>query len=170
MKNNGMKGKTSGPVRTRLRFVTGRRSGAELFSDLLTQQDGFVSLSAADLLVSTLSQPRVIQAFRPFAESLEWQLGQRYLRECGNLAFISDVAPVPYVVNNDGYLASNSAELLFFHFEQGLPSSFTAHINGAGCAQLNGCKQRAVVSAGDRRVLGVATAGGSPRRTVDERG
>jgi hypothetical protein len=45
--------------------------------------------------------------------------------------------------------------------------NYTAHIIGAGCAQLNGCKQRAVGSAGDRRVLGVATAGGLPRRAVD---
>ena len=44
------------------------------------------------------AQPRrdVIQDFVPLAESLEWQLGQEYLRQRGNKAFLSDAMPVPF--------------------------------------------------------------------------
>jgi tetratricopeptide (TPR) repeat protein len=55
----------------------------------------------------------VIQDFVPLAESLEWDLGQQYLRQRGNKAFISDASPVPFVVNNDGTLSQNAAEVLF---------------------------------------------------------
>ena len=55
----------------------------------------------------------VIQDFCPLAESLEWELGQEYLRERGNKAFISDANPVPFVVNNDGTLSRNAAEVFF---------------------------------------------------------
>jgi tetratricopeptide (TPR) repeat protein len=55
----------------------------------------------------------VIQDYCPFAESIEWQLGQGYLRERGSKAFLHDASPVPYVVNNDGTLSQNAAELLF---------------------------------------------------------
>ena len=37
----------------------------------------------------------VIQDFVPLADSLEWELGQQYLRERGNKAFISDASPSP---------------------------------------------------------------------------
>ena len=47
----------------------------------------------------------VIQDFVPLADSLEWELGQQYLRERGNKAFISDASPVPFVINNDGTLS-----------------------------------------------------------------
>jgi tetratricopeptide (TPR) repeat protein len=55
----------------------------------------------------------VIQDYCPFPESIEWQLGQGYLRERGSKAFLHDTAPVPYVVNNDGTLSQSAAELLF---------------------------------------------------------
>jgi tetratricopeptide (TPR) repeat protein len=55
----------------------------------------------------------VIQNFCPLAESLEWQLGQDYLRRRGARAFTSDASPVPFVVNNDGTLSRNAAEVLF---------------------------------------------------------
>jgi hypothetical protein len=42
----------------------------------------------------------VVQDFVPLAESLEWMLGQQYLRKRGNKAFLADSSPVPYVVNN----------------------------------------------------------------------
>src|SRR3977135_3070790 len=54
-----------------------------------------------------------IQDFVPLAQSLEWDLGQEYLRQRGNKAFISDASPVPFVINNDGTLSRNAAELLF---------------------------------------------------------
>ena len=46
-----------------------------------------------------------LQDYRPLAESLEWELGQEYLRRRGSLAFIGDHEPVPFVVNNDGNLS-----------------------------------------------------------------
>jgi tetratricopeptide (TPR) repeat protein len=55
----------------------------------------------------------VVQEFVPLAESLEWELGQQYLRERGNKAFISDASPVPFVINNDGSLSRNAAEVFF---------------------------------------------------------
>ncbi len=55
----------------------------------------------------------VIQGFVPLAQSLEWDLGQQYFRERGNKAFISDTMPVPFVINNDGTLSRNAAEVLF---------------------------------------------------------
>ncbi len=55
----------------------------------------------------------VVEDFCPLSESLEWELGQQYLRERGNKAFISDAAPVPFVINNDGTLSQNAAEVFF---------------------------------------------------------
>src|SRR6516225_11081051 len=44
---------------------------------------------------------------------LEWLLGQEYLRQRGNKAFLSDASPVPFVINNDGTLSRNAAEVFF---------------------------------------------------------
>jgi tetratricopeptide (TPR) repeat protein len=59
----------------------------------------------------------VIQDFVPLAESLEWELGQQYLRDRGNKAFISDASPVPFVINNDGTLSRNAAEVFYASLE-----------------------------------------------------
>src|SRR5262245_19660420 len=69
--------------------------------------------SAEQLLANDQSSREVVQDFVPLAESLEWELGQRYLREAGNKAFISDSSPVPFLVNNDGTLSKNAATLFF---------------------------------------------------------
>jgi tetratricopeptide (TPR) repeat protein len=55
----------------------------------------------------------VVQDYRPLAESLDWELGQEYLRRRGSLAFIGDAEPVPFVVNNDGNLSIKAAEVFF---------------------------------------------------------
>src|SRR5947209_12923451 len=55
----------------------------------------------------------VLQDFVPLADSLEWQLGQEYLRQRGNKAFLADAHPVPFVVNNDGSLSTHAAEVFF---------------------------------------------------------
>src|SRR5438105_438595 len=55
----------------------------------------------------------VVQDFVPLAESLEWELGQQYLRQRGNKAFLSDASPVPFVVNNDGSLSKNAAQVFY---------------------------------------------------------
>jgi tetratricopeptide (TPR) repeat protein len=65
------------------------------------------------VLARTQAGRELIQDFCPLAESLEWQLGQEYLRERGNKAFISDASPVPFVINNDGTLSRNAAEVFF---------------------------------------------------------
>src|SRR3984885_15361285 len=68
---------------------------------------------AEAILAKAQSGRAVIQDFVPLAESMEWQLGQEYLRQRGNKAFISDATPVPFVINNDGTLSRNAAEVFF---------------------------------------------------------
>ena len=65
------------------------------------------------ILAKAQSSRTVIQDFIPLASSLEWNLGQEYLRQRGNKAFLSDASPVPFVINNDGTLSRNAAEVFF---------------------------------------------------------
>jgi tetratricopeptide (TPR) repeat protein len=65
----------------------------------------------------------IIQDFCPLAQSLEWDLGQQYLRLRGTKAFIEDASPVPFVVNNDGTLSRNAAEVFFASLVAGEQSS-----------------------------------------------
>ncbi len=65
------------------------------------------------ILAKAQSGRAVIQDFVPLADSLEWNLGQEYLRQRGNKAFLSDASPVPFVINNDGTLSRNAAEVFF---------------------------------------------------------
>src|SRR5689334_7506668 len=75
--------------------------------------------AAAEVILAKAQSSRlVIQDFVPLAESLEWQLGQEYLRQRGNKAFLSDASPVPFVINNDGTLSRNAAEVFFASLEQ----------------------------------------------------
>src|SRR5438876_9834768 len=70
--------------------------------------------SAAEAILAKAQSGRaIIQDFVPLADSLEWQLGEQYLRQRGNKAFLSDASPVPFVVNNDGALSKNAAEVFF---------------------------------------------------------
>src|ERR1022692_4773203 len=68
---------------------------------------------AEHILTNAQDSRPVVQDFVPLAESLEWELGQQYLRDRGNKAFISDASPVPFVINNDGTLSCNAAEVFF---------------------------------------------------------
>jgi tetratricopeptide (TPR) repeat protein len=95
-----------------------------------TASDSFKSQLVADKLLTTAHDPSggrlraewvmarahgdrvVIEEFCPLAESIEWQIGQRYWSERGSLAFLSDASPVPYVINNDGTLSRMAAALL----------------------------------------------------------
>src|SRR5437899_252682 len=54
----------------------------------------------------------LVQDLRPLPESLEWRLGQSYLRRSGNAAFIIDPEPVPFLINNDGMQSMRAAEIL----------------------------------------------------------
>jgi tetratricopeptide (TPR) repeat protein len=69
--------------------------------------------SPAALLARAQASREVIQDFVPLSESLEWRLGQEYLRQRGNKAFLSDAHPVPFVINNDGALSQAAADVLF---------------------------------------------------------
>src|SRR5262245_40951567 len=69
--------------------------------------------SPLTVLDSAQSGRIILEDFRPLAESLDWQLGQEYLRQRGSLAFIGDAEPVPFVVNNDGNLSLRAAEVFF---------------------------------------------------------
>jgi tetratricopeptide (TPR) repeat protein len=82
-------------------MLTPARSDQRPTPDSLTEQ----------VLTQSQSSREVIQDFVPLAESLEWDLGQQYLRQRGNKAFISDSSPVPFVINNDGTLSRHAAEV-----------------------------------------------------------
>jgi tetratricopeptide (TPR) repeat protein len=69
--------------------------------------------TAAGILAHAQASREVIQDFVPLSESLEWRLGQEYLRQRGNKAFLSDAHPVPFHINNDGSLSHNAAEVFF---------------------------------------------------------
>jgi hypothetical protein len=68
---------------------------------------------AEQVLAHAQAGREIVQDFVPLAESLEWELGQQYLRDRGNKAFLADASPVPYVVNNDGTLSRNAAVVFF---------------------------------------------------------
>ncbi len=70
-------------------------------------------LLAEAILAQAQGDRIVLQDFCPLAESIEWQLGQRYWQERGSRAFLSDARPVPYIINNDGTLSQHAAEVLF---------------------------------------------------------
>jgi hypothetical protein len=71
-------------------------------------------LSPAETVLAQAQAGRVvIQDFCLLADSVEWQLGQRYLQQRGAQAFLSNTRPVPYVVNNDGSLSRHAAEVFF---------------------------------------------------------
>jgi tetratricopeptide (TPR) repeat protein len=72
---------------------------------------------AEQVLAMAQSSRVLIQDYTPLADSIEWDLGQRYLHERGSRAFLADARPVPYVVNNDGTLSRHAAELLFASLE-----------------------------------------------------
>ncbi len=67
----------------------------------------------AEILAGAQAARFVVQDFCPLAESIEWELGQRYWQQRGNKAFIGDVMPVPFTINNDGNLSANAAEVFF---------------------------------------------------------
>src|SRR5262245_46298533 len=68
---------------------------------------------AQQVLAHSQTSREVIQEYCPLAESLEWELGQQYFRERGNKAFIGDTIPVPFLINNDGTLSRNAAEVFY---------------------------------------------------------
>ena len=72
-----------------------------------------VDTSPAGILAHAQASREVIQDFVPLSESLEWRLGQEYLRQRGNKAFLSDAHPVPFVINNDGALSHAAADVCF---------------------------------------------------------
>jgi len=67
--------------------------------------------SPVHILANVHADRAVIQDFRPLADSIEWQIGQSYLRERGNKAFTSDPEPIPFTINNDGNLSQSAAEV-----------------------------------------------------------
>ncbi len=79
-----------------------------------TRDDGMHTGSPAEQVLAHAQAGReIVQDFVPLANSLEWDLGQTYLRQRGNKAFLSDTSPVPFVVNNDGTLSRNASEVFF---------------------------------------------------------
>src|SRR5438045_8748927 len=74
--------------------------------------------SAEEILARSQAGREVVQDFVPLADSLEWNLGQEYLRQRGNKAFLSDASPVTFVVNNDGTLSRHAAEVFFANLQE----------------------------------------------------
>ena len=70
------------------------------------------------VLARAQSSRDLVQDFVPLADSLEWELGQEYLRQRGNKAFLSDSSPVPFVINNDGTLSRHAAEVFFANLQE----------------------------------------------------
>ena len=89
----------------------GPRSGAKSTGKL--RHEHIDPFAPEAVLAQAQSSREMVQDFVPLAESLEWDLGQQYLRERGNKAFIADASPVPFVINNDGTLSRNVAEVFF---------------------------------------------------------
>ena len=54
-----------------------------------------VGPSAQDVLAAVQEDRFIIEDFRPLADSIEWKLGQQYMRVRGSKAFISDASQVP---------------------------------------------------------------------------
>jgi hypothetical protein len=71
------------------------------------------NLQIVDGIFKDQREGTTLQDFCPLAESLEWQLGQRYLRQRASKAFTTDASPVPFVINNDSGLSESAAEVLF---------------------------------------------------------
>jgi tetratricopeptide (TPR) repeat protein len=68
---------------------------------------------AEQVLAHAQAGREVVQEFTSLPDSIEWLLGGEYLRQRGNKAFLTDTSPVPYVVNNDGTLSRNAADVFF---------------------------------------------------------
>ena len=64
-----------------------------------------------ETLRSVTVAPRVIEGFRPLAQSLEWGLSDLYWNTQGLSGFVSN--EVPYLVNNSGSLSASAAEVLY---------------------------------------------------------
>ena len=74
--------------------------------------------SARAVLSRAQADRVVIQDFTPFTESIEWEVGHRYWQQQGSRAFLSDLRPVPYAINNDGTLSARVAEIVFTSLEE----------------------------------------------------
>jgi tetratricopeptide (TPR) repeat protein len=74
--------------------------------------------SAGAVLSRAQADRVVIQDFTPFTDSIEWELGHRYWQQQGSRAFLSDLRPVPYAINNDGTLSASVAEVFFASLEE----------------------------------------------------
>jgi hypothetical protein len=81
-------------------------------NDLHSRDDTSSKLESLDEILAAAQAGRVlIQNFVPLAESLDWELGLLYWKRRGSQAFIN--GEVPYVINNDGVLSRQAAEIFF---------------------------------------------------------
>jgi Tfp pilus assembly protein PilF len=112
-----------------------------------TSEKASPSSLAGQVLANAQSGREVVQDFCPLAESLEMELGKEYLFQRGNKAFISDApTSVPYIINNDGNLSRNAAEVLFASLEQsGQCAVVSGQENSGQCAVVSGQKEEIIV-------------------------
>jgi len=84
-------------------------------------------------LAEVLVPDRVVEEFRPLAESLEWRLASLYWKQMGALPFAEN--EVPFLVNNSGRLSEAAAELLFANCVEAAPPEGRIVVLelGAGC-------------------------------------
>lgn len=73
-------------------------------------------LGIDEIFEHTSDAPQIIESFLPLGCSLDWELGQLYYLQRGNSAFLN--GEVPYLVNNDGILATRAAEVFFTSLEE----------------------------------------------------
>jgi tetratricopeptide (TPR) repeat protein len=69
-----------------------------------------------EALAAVVLPARVIEEFRPLAESLEWRLASLYWRRMGALPFAEN--EVPFLVNNSGRLSEAAARLLLANCQE----------------------------------------------------
>jgi tetratricopeptide (TPR) repeat protein len=75
---------------------------------------------------------RVLEEFRPLSRSLEWRLSQAHWEGAGLLPFVEN--EVPFLINNNGRLSADAAQLFLTHCSESepLPPGFSVLEIGAG--------------------------------------
>ncbi len=86
--------------------------------------------SPQQALASAAAEIRVIQDFTPLAESIEWHASRLHWESAGTQPFAN--SHVPYVVNNAGWLARLTADVLVANFRRHPAERFSLLELGAG--------------------------------------
>jgi hypothetical protein len=90
---------------------------------------------AVEIIGGTSVRQHVLQDFTPVTESLQWELSRLHWERSGTSPFAEN--EVPFMVNNSGRLATDTAWLLFQNCLEAPPQQALVVLEvGAGCALL----------------------------------